>query len=261
MYVKRTTHAIQRCKSQQRRWSYGREQVGRRYGDACDFSLLADLGKGDVQGGWRPGRGVCVYVKPWVEGSTPGARPLRVTGGFWVEALSESRSRICVVLRVDPGLKMVPRSVVDWVVRRVAHKLVPTLGEAAKRFEPGGVRRERIDESPELYGEIEKRLKALKEGPPPAAVGDGFPVFSASGPARLPRHLVVLAVIGFLLGWTGMKLHLKRRNVRALARPAAAAPLSNAPAAPETTAIAPPPDPPRSYRPRLPRPGRRRKGG
>jgi len=81
-------------------------------------------------------------------------------GGFLFERITQTQTKVTVVWNMDPKLE-VPVSIVNWFAGSFAAKLVQQIVNAAK-FDETSEYYKRIQNNPEFYGAIKKKLDESK---------------------------------------------------------------------------------------------------
>lgn len=134
------------------------------YGDVVDCGRLGAATNSST----TKRAGVGVYLKPVPNPSvTKGRHLIEISGGWFIEPLptrgdQHKRSRLTLIARIDPKIRLLPNWVINFVVKNIAYLFIPMIARQAKAFEkPLGRHTDRIDVQPDVYQEIEARLELL----------------------------------------------------------------------------------------------------
>jgi len=143
------------------------------YGDVVDVATL-------IQDDEHERAGVAVYLKeaPTSVPRVPGRHQTELQGGWFIEQLTPTTSRITLIARLNLRLRFVPSWAVNFIIRNIAFLLIPYVSRFARHLAPGGKHHGRIASHPETYEEVRRRLAQLDadrverhshDEPPPSA--------------------------------------------------------------------------------------------
>jgi hypothetical protein len=113
-------------------WPLGREEM-------VTAALAALVDGADLIGPDKGyGTGFLISVKPDNDyPRTPGVRAVDLTGGYWFEPVTKSKTRVIFLASVDPHIYL-PDFLLNWILANVAYLMLPMHFKQAKLYAPGG---------------------------------------------------------------------------------------------------------------------------
>jgi len=79
--------------------------------------------------------------------------------GWMMRPISENETSVIMMANADPKFSYVPYALLNLVTKHLAFKMFSRLETQAQSITEGSEYDQKMKENPELYGEIEKRLK------------------------------------------------------------------------------------------------------
>eukprot|EP01100_Stratorugosa_tubuloviscum_P004198 TRINITY_DN2040_c0_g1_i3.p1 TRINITY_DN2040_c0_g1~~TRINITY_DN2040_c0_g1_i3.p1 ORF type:complete len:402 (+),score=153.42 TRINITY_DN2040_c0_g1_i3:180-1208(+) len=83
---------------------------------------------------------------------------LSLRGGFLMEPISPIRTKLTLLLTIEPKITWIPSSLINWGMKQFAHYGFTLLGKQAKNI-AGTQYEQRIREKPALYHDLSNRLE------------------------------------------------------------------------------------------------------